>query len=107
MEDFLDTTEDMTNKPAEQKVYTKTGKWFKKMLSENKRKKQELAKTRKNKNDLEVLKANLEFMEKWNKELEKELTDKKKKLDELPKLTSTIEAADAFQAAFNRAFKNK
>ncbi len=90
MEDFLDTTEDMTNKPVEQKVYT-----------------QELAKTRKNKNDLEVLKANLEFMEKWNKELEKELTDKKKKLDELPKLTSTIEAADAFQAAFNRAFKNK
>jgi len=104
MNDFLDKADEMIDKPIVQKAFTEIGKWFGGILTKNKKMKEELAKAKENGNNLVAIKANLEFMEKWNTELEQELKDKEKMLDELAKRTTDLSGAEILQSVVSSSF---
>lgn len=106
MDEIFNNAEEFLDKPIVQKAFIEIGKWFGGFLSKNRKMKEKLAIAKQNENDLESLKANLDYMEKWNAEIEQELKDKEKIINELANRTTDLSSAEILQSIVGNSFGN-
>ena len=85
MNEIIEQGGKLLKQPAVVGLFIGLKNWVSKLKARNRAAKEKLAEAIKDKNQLEALQTNLEFMEKWNAELEAELEAKEKEIDSFAK----------------------
>jgi hypothetical protein len=83
--DLIGQGGELLKQPAVAELFSGLKNWVSNLLTHNRAAKEKLAEALKAKDQLAALQANLEFMEKWNAELEAELEAKDKEIDTFAK----------------------
>ena len=83
--DLIEQGGEFLKKPAVQGLFTQLTSWVGSLLTRNNKAKEQLEKAKKSDNDMAALKANLDFMEKWNSEMQTELEAKAKEIESFTK----------------------
>lgn len=83
--DLIEQGGEFLKQPAVAGLFSGLKNWVSNLLTRNKAAKEKLAEALKAKDQLTVLQVNLEFMEKWNAEMQAELEEKEKEIDTFAK----------------------